>query len=696
MGRKLCRYQRLMNKSIDIDDNPLLKTDGLPDFDRIRPEHVEPAIDSQLAANRARIETLLNSTSNYTWDNTLQPIEVLDDQLNRVWSPISHLHAVADNEALRKAYNACLPKLSDYATEMGQNKGLYRAYETVANNEYEQLNQAQQKIIDNALRDFRLSGIDLEGAAKSRYREIQQELSQLQTKFEENLLDATNAWHKHVTDADALRGLPQSALDLLQQNAKREGKDGWLLGLDFPSFLPVMSYADDRALRREVYEAFVTRASDQGPHAGRWDNSETMERILALRHEMAQLLDYETFAHFSLTRKMAKTPAEVLDFLTDLARRVQPAAREEHQALADFTAQRDGIDRIEAWDTAYYTEKLRRARYDLSQEDLRPYFPVDAVVSGLFTVVNRLYGIRIQQRSGVPVWHEDVRYYEIFDADGNQRAGFYLDLFARPNKRGGAWMDECIVRMKTARGMQLPVAYLTCNFTPPVGSKPSLLTHDEVQTLFHEFGHGLHHMLTRIDHPGVAGINGVPWDVVELPSQFMENWCWEREALDLFARHYETGETIPDDLFEKMRAARNFQASMQMVRQLEFSLFDFRLHLEYAGHDSSAIQTLLDEVRDQVAVVKPPAFNRFQHSFAHIFAGGYAAGYYSYKWAEVLSADAFSLFEENGLFDYSTGQAFLHTILEQGGSRDALDLFIEFRGREPSIDALLRHTGIAA
>lgn len=685
-----------MNKSIDINDNPLLKTDGLPDFDRIRPEHIEPAVDSQLSYNRARIETLLQDNREYTWDNLLQPLEELDDQLNRVWSPVSHLHAVADNEALRQAYNACLPKLSDYGTEMGQHKGLYQAYEMVAGSEYAGLSPAQQKVIENALRDFRLSGIDLEGEDRSRYREIQQQLSQLQSTFEENLLDATNAWHKHITDGTALHGLPDSALALLQQNARREGKDGWLIGLDFPSYLPVISYAEDRSLRREVYEAFVTRASDQGPHAGQRDNSENMERILALRHELARLLGFETFAHYSLVRKMAKSPEDVLEFLTDLARRSRPAAREEYQALADFAAETDGLDRLEAWDIPYYTERLRRARFDLSQEDLRPYFPADAVVEGLFTVVNRLYGIRIQQRSGVPVWHEDVRYYEIFDADGNQRAGFYLDLYARPQKRGGAWMDECIVRKKTAHALQLPVAYLVCNFTPPIGDRPSLLTHDEVQTLFHEFGHGLHHMLTRIDYPAVAGINGVPWDVVELPSQFMENWCWEREALDLFARHHETGDPIPETLYDKMRAARNFQASMQMVRQLEFSLFDFRLHLEYAGHDSAAIQKLLDEVRDQVAVITPPAFNRFQNSFAHIFAGGYAAGYYSYKWAEVLSADAFSLFEEKGLFDYPTGQAFLHTILEQGGSRDPLELFIEFRGREPSIEPLLRHTGIAA
>ncbi len=686
-----------MNQSLDITDNPLLKMDGLPDFDRIRPEHVEPAIDAQLDYNRRRIETLLAETDEYTWDSILQPLEDLDDRLNRVWSPVSHLHAVADDEALRAAYNACLSKLSDYATEMGQHRGLYEAYKTVAeSDQYDQLSTAQQKIIDNALRDFRLSGIDLEGEARTRYREIQQQLSRLQTQFEENLLDATNAWHKHITDEDALRGLPASALSLLAQNARREGKDGWLLGLDFPSFLPIISYAADRELRREVYEAFVTRASDQGPHAGRWDNSEVMEQILALRHELAQLLGYATYAEYSLARKMAQTPAEVMDFLQDLAARSLPVAQEEFAELRRFAAETDGLTQLEAWDVAYYTEQMRHAKFELSQEDLRPYFPVEAVVDGLFTIANKLYGIRIQERSGVAVWHEDVRYYEIYDADGKQCAGFYLDLYARPQKRGGAWMDECIVRRRTESGIQLPVAYLTCNFTPPVSDQPALLTHQEVLTLFHEFGHGLHHMLTRVDYSAVAGINGVAWDAVELPSQFMENWCWEREALDLFARHYETGEPLPAELFARMQAARNYQSGMQMVRQLEFSLFDFRLHLEYNGHDRHAIQALLDEVRNEVAVIRPPAFNRFQHGFAHIFAGGYAAGYYSYKWAEVLSADAYSLFEEKGLFDAETGRAFLQSILEQGGSREPLDLFVEFRGREPSIDPLLRHAGIAA
>lgn len=679
-----------------VNDNPLLQTDGLPAFGHIKPEHVVPAVDYQLAHNRATISELLQTGAPPSWA-TLQAIEDLDDTLNRVWSPISHLHSVADNEELRIVYNECLPKLSDYATEMGQNRALYEAYRTVAESEeFERLEPAQHKLIDNALRDFRLSGIDLEGDAKQRYRTIQQELSKLQTRFEENLLDATHAWRKHITDPEALRGLPDSALALAWQNAQREGLEGWLLTLDAPCYIPVMSYADNRELRREIYEAYVTRASDRGPDQGKYDNSSAMEHILALRHEMAQLLGFETYAHYSLARKMAKSPQEVLDFLTDLAERSRPVAQAEYDELCSFAADQYGETNIEAWDVPYYGEKFRQARFNISQEDLRPYFPAPAVIEGLFTIVKRLYGVDIRQCEPPSVWHPDVSFYEILDDHGARRGAFYLDPYARPRKRGGAWMDECIVRKRTRTGIDNPVAYLVCNFAPPMDDKPSLLTHHEVLTLFHEFGHGLHHLLTCIDYSAVSGINGVPWDAVELPSQFMENWCWEREALDLFARHHESGAPIDEDLFNRMQAAKTFQSGMQMVRQLEFALFDFRLHLEYAGHDTGSIQTLLEDVRRQVAVVRAPDFNRFQHSFSHIFAGGYGAGYYSYKWAEVLSADAFSLFEERGLFDPETGRAFLQTILEQGGSRDPLDLFIEFRGRPPSIEPLLRHSGIAA
>ena len=678
-------------------NNPLLQTDGLPFFASITPANVEPAIDQVLQDNREKIKALLLNNEHLSWENTLQPMEELDDRLNRAWSPASHLHSVADNDELRQAYNACLPKLSDYATEMGQNKDLYLAYKSVfEGHEYASLNDAQKKIIENALREFRLSGVELDKDKQQAYGKIKQELSLLQTKFEENLLDATHAWTKHVTEKDELNGLPESALALAKQKAVTEDKQGWVFTLDFPSYMPIMQYADNVALREEMYTAYITRASDQGPHAGQWDNSEIMDEILALRHQQAGLLGYKSYAHYSLARKMANDTNEVLDFLNDLALRSGNMAKQELQELQTFAKSEFGLNQIQAWDLAYYAEKLRQHKYALSQEELRPYFPAPQVIEGLFTIVNRLYGIEVKERQHVEVWHDDVRFYDIFDNAGSLRGGFYLDLYARTGKRGGAWMDECIVRKKTATDVQTPVAYITCNFTPPVGNQPALLTHDEVITLFHEFGHGLHHMLTLVDYSGVSGINGVPWDAVELPSQFMENWCWEREALDLIGKHYQTGDLISDVIFEKMISARNFQTGMQMVRQLEFSLFDFRLHLEYDSKLPIDIQSLLDEVRQQVAVVIPTDYNRFQHSFSHIFAGGYAAGYYSYKWAEVLSADAFSKFEEDGIFNKNTGNEFLHSILEQGGVKEPIDMFINFRGRKPNINALLRHSGITA
>ena len=677
-------------------DNPLLTNDALPRFSAIRPEHVRPAIETILADNRARLNTLLDGGP-YTWDNLVAPLEEMEERLSRAWSPVSHMNSVVNSDALREAYNACLPLLSDYATEMGQNEALFAAFREIAEgNEYQRLDTAQRKVIDNALRDFRLSGIDLPAAGRQRYREIMQSLSSLTSRFEENLLDATQAWNKHVTDRELLAGLPDSAIDLARQQAENRGLDGWLLTLDFPSYYPVMTYADNRELREEVYRAYVTRASDEGPHAGRWDNGPIMNEILALRHELATLLGFSNYAERSLATKMARDTAHVMDFLRQLAERSLPAARRELDELRAFAREYDGCETLEAWDIAWYSEKLRQQRYDISQEALKPYFADDQVVAGMFEVVRRLYGLRIEAVEGVDAWHPDVRFYQIHDADGMLRGQFYLDLYAREHKRGGAWMDECIGRSATRDRLQIPVAYLTCNFTPPVGDKPALLTHDEVVTLFHEFGHGLHHMLTLVDYPSVSGISGVAWDAVELPSQFMENWCWEREALDLFARHYQTGEPLPDTLFERMRAARNFQSAMQMVRQLEFSIFDFRIHMEYDPDNPRDIYDLLDEVRREVAVVQPPSFNRFPHSFSHIFAGGYAAGYYSYKWAEVLSADAFSAFEENGIFDRETGRRFLHAILEQGGSREPMELFVEFRGREPTIDALLRHNGLAA
>ncbi|MCU0835119.1 MAG: oligopeptidase A [Chromatiaceae bacterium] len=677
-------------------DNPLLDMPGLPPFSLIRPEHVEPAVDRRLAECRARIAELTAkaATELPTWECLVEPLEEADDALNRTWSPVSHLNSVMDNEGLRQVYNACLPKLSEYATEVGQNRALFEAYRVVAGEEH--LDGAQRKLLENALRDFRLSGVDLPEDKKARYKAISQELSTLTNKYGENLLDATNAWSKRFDDAAALAGLPESALALARQTAEQRGETGWTITLDFPSYLPVMTYAEDRALREEVYTAYTTRASDQGPHAGQWDNSETMERILALRHELAGLLGFSNYAERSLATKMARSTDEVMGFLNDLAERSVKRARAELAELQSFAREQCGAEDLQPWDLAFYSERLREHRYRVTQEELRPYFPMPRVLDGMFRVVERLFDLRIDEVSQFDTWHPDVRFFEIRDAAGELRGQFYLDPFARAKKRGGAWMDVCTNRLHTNRCDQIPVAYLVCNFTPPVGERPSLLTHDEVQTLFHEFGHGLHHMLTRVDYPAVAGINGVPWDAVELPSQILENWCWEREPLDLISGHVETGEPIPADLYQRMHAAKNFQSAMQMVRQLEFAVLDFRIHLEYDPARGGRVYEILDEVREQVAVLKPPAFNRFAHGFSHIFAGGYAAGYYSYKWAEVLSADAFSLFEERGVLDTGTGRSFREQILEKGGSAEAMDLYVAFRGREPTIDALLRHTGIAA
>lgn len=677
--------------------NPLLENHHLPPFSAIKAEHVEPAIDQVLEIARNKIDTILGTLSAPSWETLVQPMEDMDALIDSVWSPVSHMNSVVNSEALRQAYNACLPKLSEFSTELGQNETLYQAYKAIAEgSEYDKLDVAQKKVIDNAIRDFRLSGVELDQQKRDAFKKLSQQLTERTAKFEENLLDATHAWRKHITDEALLSGLPPSTIEMAAQMAKRDGLEGWLFTLDFPSYMPVMTYADNRELREEMYTAFATKASDQGPNAGKWDNTEVMQDILNLRHQLAHLLGFANHAERSLATKMARSPDQVLDFLMDLAKRSKPIAENEYAELRAFAKVTADQGELASWDVSYFAEKLRQQRYDISQEELKPYFPEDKVVNGLFAVVNRLYGLEIRERDDVDVWHKDVRFFEIIAADGSVRAQFYLDLYARQHKRGGAWMDECKVRRRTATGIEIPVAFLTCNFSEPVGDKPALFTHDEVTTLFHEFGHGLHHMLTKIDYAGVSGINGVAWDAVELPSQFMENWCWEREALDLISGHYETGEKLPDELFDKMIAARNFQSAMMMLRQLEFSLFDFRLHLEFEPNKPEQIDTILQQVRDEVAVVKPPKFNRFAHSFSHIFAGGYAAGYYSYKWAEVLSADAFSKFEEKGIFDRQTGQEFLEAILEQGGSREPMELFIEFRGREPQIDALLRHSGIAA
>jgi oligopeptidase A len=677
--------------------NPLLTPADLPSYAAIQPDHVEPAIDRLLADNRAEIERLLATNATYTWDRLLRPLEALEDRLNKAWSPVNHLHAVCDSDALRVAYNACLPKLSAYYSELGQHQGLYRAYRQIAEGpEQARLDPAQRKVIADALRDFRLSGIALPPEQQARYQDIMRELAQLGAKFSENVLDATQAWTKHLTDETQLAGLPDSARALAQQTARQRGLDGWLLTLELPSYLPVLNYADDRELRRDLYDAYCTRASEQGPHAGQWDNGPVMERILALRHELARLLDFRDYTGYSLATKMADSPDQVLEFLADLARRARPQAQRELDELQTFARDQFGMDDLQAWDIGYYAEKLRQHRYQLSQEELRPYFPATRVLPGLFAVAEKLFGIAIRPLDGVEVWHPDVRVYEIVDSAGTRRGRFYVDLYARPHKRGGAWMDGCLPRRRLADGVRLPAACLVCNFTPPVGDDPALLTHTEVLTLFHEFGHGLHHLLTTVDYPPVAGIHGVEWDAVELPSQFMENWCWSREALDLLAGHYQTGEPLPDELYQRMLAAKHFQAGILMARQLEFGLFDFRLHRDYDPARGGRVLEVLDDARRQVAVIFPPPYNRFANAFTHIFAGGYAAGYYSYKWAEVLSADAFSAFEENGIFDPATGARFRESILEVGGSRPALASFVAFRGREPQIEPLLRSSGIAA
>ncbi|MGF1529611.1 MAG: oligopeptidase A [Candidatus Competibacterales bacterium] len=677
-------------------DNPLLTAYDMPPFGAITPEHVEPAVETVLADNRQRIEALLAATDHYTWDNLIAPLEELQDRLEKLWSPVSHLNGVMNSPELRAAYNACLPKLSAYYTDLNQHEGLFNAYRQIAAGEvYAHLDPAQRRVIDHALRDFRLAGIGLPAQRRQRYKAIMQELSRLQAKFQENVLDATQAWEKFIDDPEALAGLPESTLELARQNARRQEREGYVLNLEFPCYLPVISYADDPNLRREIYHAYATRASEQAPSGDQWDNSPLMEQILALRFELATLLGFANYAEYSLETKMANSGQEVEDFILDLAHRARPQAAKELGEIQDFAREQFGVEHLAAWDIPYYGEKLREHRYHLTQEELRPYFPEHQVLQGLFAIIERLFGVAIQPVTGVEVWHPDVRCFEIHDG-AECRGRFYLDLYARANKRGGAWMDGCITRRQTPRGLQRPVAYLVCNFTPPVGEEPALFTHDEVETLFHEFGHGLHHLLTRVDYAPVAGISGVEWDAVELPSQLLENWCWEREGLDLLARHYQSHQPLPETLFERMRAAKHFQGAMMMVRQLEFALFDWRLHRHYDPARGARILETLEEVRDQVAVVKPPAFNRFPHGFMHIFSGGYAAGYYSYKWAEVLAADAFARFEEDGIFHRPTGEALLRSILETGGTRDALENFKAFRGREPEVDALLRQSGIEA
>ncbi|GGY49317.1 oligopeptidase A [Bacterioplanes sanyensis] len=674
--------------------NPLLQSHTLPPFSAIRPEHIQPAIEQLLEKNRQRIDALLSSQPDASWDNLLAPLEQWEDELAQAWSPVGHLNGTMNSDELRDAYNACLPLLSQYSTEMGQNRALFDAYKAVRDSaDFEQLSQAKQTAIEHALRDFRLAGVDLDDDNKRRFGEIKQRLSELTSKFGENVLDATQAWNKHISDEAQLAGLPDSAKGLLAQLAQQQDQDGWLITLDAPAYLPIMSYADDRQLREEVYTAFITRASELGPNGGEFDNSAIMDEILELRFELAQLLGFDSYAEYSVATKMAASADEVMTFLNDLATRSKPQAEKEFAELQQFAAAELGLTELQPWDVTYAAEKLRQQRYAISQEDIRPYLPIDRVLSGMFEVVSRLFGVTFEEQSEFDNYHPDVRFFHVLK-DGQQVAAFYLDLYARAKKRGGAWMDDCRIRRQTANGLQLPVAYLVCNFSPAVGDTPALLTHDELTTLFHEFGHGLHHMLTQIDVAAVSGINGVAWDAVELPSQFLENWCYEPEALAFISGHYETGEPLPQALLDKLLAAKNFQSAMMMMRQLEFALFDFRLHHEYRDDHRIAVQDIIDQVREQVAVVPVADCNRFQHGFSHIFAGGYAAGYYSYKWAEVLSADAYSRFEEEGIFNTATGASFRDQILANGGSREAAELFSAFRGRKPSVEPLLRHSGI--
>ena len=677
--------------------NPLLEFDGLPPFSKISPEHIEPAIDHILAESSQAIDALFEIQNDFNWENLIQPLENIQDRISKVWSPIGHLNAVLNSDPLRTAYNNSLEKLTKFNTEVSQDKRIYQAYQQIKDSdEFNSYNQAQQKVITDALRDFHLSGIDLPEDKQKRYKEIKQQLSKLTSSFGDNVLDATHAWKKHISNKSDLKGLPESALSMLAQTAKQNDAEGWMLTLDFPCYYAVMSYADNRELRKTIYDAYITRASDQGPNAGEFDNTSLMEEILALRYELARLLGYDNYAEYSLATKMAPSTEKVTDFLYDLAGRSKPYAEKDLQEVIEFAKKHDNLQDLKPWDITYYSEQLRKHKYDITQEQLKSYFPEPSVLKGLFEIVSRLFGLTIQQIDDVDVWHKDVKFFEIADENGELRGKFFLDLYARPKKRGGAWMDDCICRKKQFESVQTPVAYLTCNFSPPVDGKPALFTHNEVVTLFHEFGHGLHHMLTKIDYTPVSGINGVAWDAVELPSQFMENFCWEKESLNLIAMHYQSNEPLPDELFQKLTAAKNFQSGLQMVRQLEFSLFDFRIHMEYDPSHAAEIQRILDDVRKKVAVIKPAEYNRFQHSFSHIFSGGYAAGYYSYKWAEVLSADAFSKFEETGIFNKKTGKQFLRSILEKGGSQEPMELFKKFRGREPTIDALLRHSGIAA
>jgi oligopeptidase A len=678
-------------------NNLINPNEQLPKFSLIDADTIKLSVEATLKRNRVVVNELA-SKDVITWESFVKPLSLLEDALNKQWSPVRHLNSVKSSEPLREAYNDCLPLLSEYSTEMSQNKALFDGYLSIAESgDFEHLNIAQKKTIKDALKNFKLGGVDLEGENKERYQKLQTELSELQSTYENNILDATQSWELLIANKQTLEGLPDYAKQMLEQLAQQKKLSGYRVTLDMPCYMSIISYADDRELRQQIYEAYTSRASDIGITDKKFDNAPIMEQIVTKRQEKAVLLGFSNYSDYSLETKMADSTEQVIEFLNDLAKRSKLAAIAEVKERQQFAESLGFEGTLEPWDFTYYSEKLKQHRYKISEEDLKPYFSDQCVISGLFEIVNALYNIKIEKiEEGIDLWDSSVHFYQIKDNDDHIIGQFYLDLYARENKRGGAWMDECINRYHIDGQTQIPVAYLTCNLTPPIGHEPALFTHDEVITLFHEFGHGLHHMLTKIDVPEVAGINGVEWDAVELPSQFMENYCWQKDALKLFAKHYQTGEPLPEALFDKMTAAKNFQTALQMLRQIEFSLFDIKLHQSQNLKHASDIQAILDQVRNDISVVKTTSNNKFQNGFSHIFAGGYAAGYYSYKWAEVLSADAFAAFEEEGIFNKETGQRFLNSILEKGGSRPAMESFNCFRGRPPNIDALLRHGGITS
>jgi oligopeptidase A len=674
--------------------NPLLDFSGLPRYGSVRPEHIAPAVDELLGENRALIARLTAKGTATSWDEFADPLENANERLWRAWGVVAHLHAVDDSAAIRVAYNANLPKITRYRTELAQNLDLYEKFKALrASMGFEELSRARRRIVENDLRDYRLGGTELEPRDKRRFGEIQEELAALEAKFSENLLDATNAFSALIADRGELLGVPEDVLEAAKEAARQDGQEGWKFTLHAPSYGPVMQYAENRDLREKLYRAHVTRASEFGDPE--LDNTSIIVRELLLRKEKARLLGYESFAEFSLVPKMAESPEAALAFLNDLAARALPHARKDYAELEEFARAELGVQELQAWDVAFASEKLRAKRYAFSDQEVKRYFPEPQVLEGMFRLVEGLYGIRILP-DAAEAWHPHVRFFRISESDEGLIGQFYLDPYSRETKRGGAWMDEAITRQRIPGGLRTPVAHIICNFPAPVGNKPALFTHDEVMTLFHEFGHGLHHLLSRVDDLGVSGIRGVEWDAVELPSQFMENFCWEWGVLSRMTAHVESGEALPRSLFDKMLAAKNFQSGMQTVRQIEFALVDMHLHHDYDPAGAKAPLQLLEKIRAKVAVTVHPEYNRFLNNFSHVFSGAYAAGYYSYKWAEVLSADAYSLFEQNGVLDSGTGARFRDEILAVGGSRPALESFTAFRGREPRIDALLRHNGMIA